>query len=318
MSRSASAPSSPPSAPLPARRGRRCWSGPVVRPSGSVSGGCVEGAVYELGQEVMDSGVPVLAALRGLRRRRVRGGAHLRRHPRRLRRDRLAADLPRARRGVRRHRGRAPGGRRHRHRPPRPVLGGPPARRPARGRRERRGRPERRPGRRGADRLTRQPARRRRGHRRRPRAARGRPHRDADLRPRRRAPRGGAAGLRGACPASPDARLRGHRLRGGRRARRLLPRLPGHRVRRAPVFATASRFPAADEVVVEWPHRYLAAEVEAGRVDPRTVVCVLTHDPKFDAPCSRWRCGCRKSPTSARWARAARTTTGSIGCVRRG
>ncbi|MBR7743219.1 XdhC family protein [Phycicoccus sp. BSK3Z-2] len=51
-----------------------------------------------------------------------------------------------------------------------------------------------------------------------------------------------------------------------------------------PVFATASRFPAADEVVVEWPHRYLAAEVEAGRVDGRTVVAVLTHDPKFDVP----------------------------------
>ena len=51
-----------------------------------------------------------------------------------------------------------------------------------------------------------------------------------------------------------------------------------------PVFATASRFPAADEVVVEWPHRYLAAEVDAGRIDPRTVVCVLTHDPKFDVP----------------------------------
>jgi xanthine dehydrogenase accessory factor len=51
-----------------------------------------------------------------------------------------------------------------------------------------------------------------------------------------------------------------------------------------PVFATATRFPAADEVVVEWPHRYLAAEVEAGRVDARTVVCVLTHDPKFDVP----------------------------------
>lgn len=51
-----------------------------------------------------------------------------------------------------------------------------------------------------------------------------------------------------------------------------------------PVFATASRFPAADEVVVEWPHRYLATEVEEGRVDGRTVVCVLTHDPKFDVP----------------------------------
>ncbi|HKN98936.1 MAG TPA: XdhC/CoxI family protein [Pseudonocardiaceae bacterium] len=50
------------------------------------------------------------------------------------------------------------------------------------------------------------------------------------------------------------------------------------------VFATATRFPHADEVVVDWPHRYLAAEAEAGRVDNRTVVTVLTHDPKFDVP----------------------------------
>ncbi len=51
-----------------------------------------------------------------------------------------------------------------------------------------------------------------------------------------------------------------------------------------PVFATASRFPGANEVVVEWPHRYLAAEAQAGRIDGRTVLCVLTHDPKFDVP----------------------------------
>ena len=51
-----------------------------------------------------------------------------------------------------------------------------------------------------------------------------------------------------------------------------------------PVFATNSRFPEADEVVVDWPHRYLRAEADAGRVDPRTVLCVLTHDPKFDVP----------------------------------
>ncbi len=51
-----------------------------------------------------------------------------------------------------------------------------------------------------------------------------------------------------------------------------------------PVFATSSRFPAADEVVVEWPHRYLTAEADAGRIDGRTVLCVLTHDPKFDVP----------------------------------
>ena len=51
-----------------------------------------------------------------------------------------------------------------------------------------------------------------------------------------------------------------------------------------PVFATASRFPAADRVVVDWPHRYLEAERDAGNIDGRTVVTVLTHDPKFDVP----------------------------------
>lgn len=50
------------------------------------------------------------------------------------------------------------------------------------------------------------------------------------------------------------------------------------------VFATRARFPTADEVVVEWPSRYLAAEVQAGAIDERTVICVLTHDPKFDVP----------------------------------
>jgi xanthine dehydrogenase accessory factor len=51
-----------------------------------------------------------------------------------------------------------------------------------------------------------------------------------------------------------------------------------------PVFATRSRFPDAHEVVVDWPHRYLKAEAEAGRIDNRTVITVLTHDPKFDVP----------------------------------
>ena len=51
-----------------------------------------------------------------------------------------------------------------------------------------------------------------------------------------------------------------------------------------PVFATRTRFPDAHEVVVDWPHRFLAGEVEAGRIDTRTVICVLTHDPKFDVP----------------------------------
>ena len=46
------------------------------------------------------------------------------------------------------------------------------------------------------------------------------------------------------------------------------------------VFATPARFRDADEVIVEWPHRYL----EHATVDERTVICVLTHDPKFDVP----------------------------------
>lgn len=50
------------------------------------------------------------------------------------------------------------------------------------------------------------------------------------------------------------------------------------------VFTTAERFPAAHEVVISWPHRYFATEVEAGRVEASTVVAVLTHDLKFDVP----------------------------------
>ncbi|MFF6906889.1 XdhC family protein [Streptomyces sp. NPDC012389] len=47
-----------------------------------------------------------------------------------------------------------------------------------------------------------------------------------------------------------------------------------------PVFATKARFPEADEVVVDWPHRYLRST----RTDGRTVLCVLTHEARFDVP----------------------------------
>jgi xanthine dehydrogenase accessory factor len=47
-----------------------------------------------------------------------------------------------------------------------------------------------------------------------------------------------------------------------------------------PVFATRERFPTADEVVVAWPDEFL----KTAEVDRRTVICVLTHDPKFDVP----------------------------------
>lgn len=48
------------------------------------------------------------------------------------------------------------------------------------------------------------------------------------------------------------------------------------------VFATPARFPLADEVVVDWPHRLL--EREGATLGPRDAVCVLTHDAKFDVP----------------------------------
>ncbi|MFD7717390.1 XdhC family protein [Streptomyces sp. NPDC059814] len=47
-----------------------------------------------------------------------------------------------------------------------------------------------------------------------------------------------------------------------------------------PAFATRERFPTADEVVCAWPHTYLSDT----EIDGRTVLCVLTHDPKFDVP----------------------------------
>jgi xanthine dehydrogenase accessory factor len=45
-------------------------------------------------------------------------------------------------------------------------------------------------------------------------------------------------------------------------------------------FATKARFPDADEIVVRWPDDFLADAY----VDHRTVICALTHDPKFDVP----------------------------------
>ena len=46
------------------------------------------------------------------------------------------------------------------------------------------------------------------------------------------------------------------------------------------VFATRDRFPTADEIIVSWPDDFL----KTAEVDARSVICVLTHDPKFDVP----------------------------------
>jgi xanthine dehydrogenase accessory factor len=64
-----------------------------------------------------------------------------------------------------------------------------------------------------------------------------------------------------------------------------LAKLLGYRVTvcdARPVFATPTRFPMADEVVAEWPDRYLAKV--GGDLGHGDAVCILTHDPKFDVP----------------------------------
>jgi xanthine dehydrogenase accessory factor len=50
------------------------------------------------------------------------------------------------------------------------------------------------------------------------------------------------------------------------------------------VFATRRRFPEADEVVVDWPHRLIEHVQEDEPLTARDAICVLTHDHKFDVP----------------------------------
>jgi len=45
-------------------------------------------------------------------------------------------------------------------------------------------------------------------------------------------------------------------------------------------FATRERFPAADDLLVAWPHEFL----ETVPLDEQTYLVTLTHDPKFDIP----------------------------------
>jgi len=78
-------------------------------------------------------------------------------------------------------------------------------------------------------------------------------------------------------------------------------KLMGFRVRvcdAREIFATAERFPDADEVLNVWPHELL--EDIGDELGPRDAVCILTHDPKFDVP----------AITSA-----LKTRVGYIGCM---
>ena len=64
------------------------------------------------------------------------------------------------------------------------------------------------------------------------------------------------------------------------------------------LFATTSRFPEADEVLNTWPHELL--ERVGDELGPRDAVCILTHDPKFDVPAI---------------SSALKTRVGYIGCM---
>ncbi|HEX3542260.1 MAG TPA: XdhC/CoxI family protein [Acidimicrobiales bacterium] len=52
-----------------------------------------------------------------------------------------------------------------------------------------------------------------------------------------------------------------------------------------PIFATAKRFPMADEIAIDWPNRYL--EKVGPSLTGRDCACVLTHDAKLDVPAIR-------------------------------
>ena len=67
-------------------------------------------------------------------------------------------------------------------------------------------------------------------------------------------------------------------------------------------FTTFARFPEADEVVVDWPDRYLSSTT----LDERAVVCVLTHDERVDVPA---RGAARRAPAGYVGARGSRRTT---------
>ena len=107
--------------------------------------------------------------------------------------------------------------------------------------------------------------------------------------------------------AAPHVRLRGHRLLRGARPGRQAPRLPRHGRRRPRGLRDPQALPRRPtRWSCDWPHRWLASQT----VDRARCICVLTHDPKFDVPALRGGAAPPRPPTSARWARGAPTRTG--------
>ena len=91
------------------RRAPRCWSAPTRPPSARCPAAASRAPSTSSARRSSTSGDAGAPALRHLRRRRVRRRPDLRRHPRRLRREGLPRDVPRARGPRRRHRGRPAG-----------------------------------------------------------------------------------------------------------------------------------------------------------------------------------------------------------------
>ncbi len=280
------------SAPRPA--GASMLVGPGGEAVGSVSGGCVEGAVYELAGEVVDDGTPVLqrygvsdddAFAVGLT-----CGGILDVYVEKVSQQ----TFPELARDRRRRRGGPPGRAGHGDRAPRRELAGPAARRTPWGHS-----PERRAPRHAGFRgrafgtvrlgLPRQRPGRRRDRRRRARAARPRAQRDTDLRPRRRTTRRGDAGLRvGVRPAAADAGVRRHRLR--RRGRPGRVRSSATTSRCATRGRCSRRRPASRRPTRSSSTGRTASspsEQEAGRLDSRTVLVRADPRPQVRRPAAR-------------------------------
>ena len=82
------------------------------------------------------------------------------------------------------------------------------------------------------------------------------------------------------------------------------------------VFATVQRFPMADEVVNDWPDRYLAKVGDD--LGPRDAICVLTHDHKFDVPAIAAAVQTRVGYLGAMGSRRTHEGRASSACGKRG
>ena len=254
-----------------ARRGqpaRRWRSAPTARRSAACPAAASRARSTSWPRRSLATGRAGAAALRRQRRRRVRRRADLRRHPRRLRRaGRPRRRSPSSARSPRRSRAHEPvavatvvdGPRRDR-RAGALVLAGP--RRPARSA--------------PSGSTTRSPTTPAACS---PQGATGVLHYGRDGERRGDELAVFVAVVRA---AAADAGVRRDRLRRRGRPGRHVPRLPRHRLRRAAGLRHAR---SGSPTPTRWSSSgRTATSASEPTVDERTVICVLTHDPKFDVP----------------------------------